>query len=89
MSKSNSLYMSELEKAHETTEKGFRDTPVRFFTWGSDPDQDEEELDEGAFNEVSEAEFLEAEGVIEYERHTVFENGCSQICLTKNPFGKG
>lgn len=33
--------------------------------------------------EVSEGEFLEYEGQISYERHTVRENGCSQICLTK------
>lgn len=33
--------------------------------------------------EVSESEFLEYEGQISYERHTVRENGCSQICLTK------
>lgn len=33
--------------------------------------------------EVSEGEFLAYEGQISYERHTVRENGCSQICLTK------
>lgn len=38
--------------------------------------------------EVDEDEFLEAEGTIEYERHTVFQNGVSQICLTKNPFAE-
>jgi hypothetical protein len=58
-----------------------KDINVRFFAWDS-----EAEENEGDFVEVGEAEFLEAEGVIEYERHTVFENGCSQICLTKNPF---
>lgn len=26
------------------------------------------------------------DGEIEYQRHTVFNNGVSQICLTKNPF---
>ena len=38
--------------------------------------------------EVDEDEFLEAEGTIEYKRHTVFQNGVSQICLTKNPFAE-
>ena len=33
--------------------------------------------------EVSETEFLEHEGRISYQRHTIRENGCSQICLTK------
>lgn len=33
--------------------------------------------------EVSEREFMNADGEITYERHTVFENGVSQICLTK------
>lgn len=33
--------------------------------------------------EVSETDFLEYEGRISYERHTIRENGCSQICLTK------
>ena len=33
--------------------------------------------------EVSEAEFIEYDGAITYERHTVRENGASQICLTK------
>lgn len=36
--------------------------------------------------ECTELEFLEATGKIEYERHSVFENGVNQICLTKNPF---
>lgn len=34
--------------------------------------------------EVNEGEFLDADGVIEYERHTVHANGVSQVCLTKN-----
>lgn len=58
-----------------------RDLPVRFFSY--DPEADGEK---GDFIEVNEAEFLNAEGVIEYERHTIFANGCAQICLTKNPF---
>jgi hypothetical protein len=33
--------------------------------------------------EVSEREFIDAEGEITYERHKLSENGVSQICLTK------
>ncbi len=33
--------------------------------------------------EVSEREFMAADGEITYERHTVSDNGVSQICLTK------
>lgn len=33
--------------------------------------------------EVDEHQFLSAEGKISYERHTVAENGVSQICLSK------
>lgn len=33
--------------------------------------------------EVDEHEFLDAEGEISYKRHTVAENGVSQICLSK------
>jgi hypothetical protein len=35
--------------------------------------------------EISESQFLELKGAITYERHTVFNNGCSQICLTIEP----
>jgi hypothetical protein len=50
---------------------------VRFFVVDSEWD------DESDIREVSEREFLEAEGQITYERHTVRENGAAQICLTK------
>jgi hypothetical protein len=33
--------------------------------------------------EVDESDFLKADGRITYERHTVRENGCAQVCLTK------
>ena len=52
--------------------------PIRFFIF--DPEQDYELV------ECLEGKFLEAEGKIEYERHTMFENGVNQVCLTKNPF---
>lgn len=55
---------------------------VRFFMWDADAGG-------GDMIECTEQDFLEAEGEIEYERHTVRENGCSQICLTKNPFSNG
>ena len=50
---------------------------IRFFIYDiedNEPDQ----------KEVNEAEFLEFDGVIDYERNTVFSNGVNQICLTKN-----
>lgn len=54
----------------------FATIPVRFFV----VDYESEEVD---IVEVSEHEFLKAEGLITYERHTKRENGASQICLTK------
>ena len=58
-------------------------TNIRFFICDVD-------LDDGTsghgITEVEEREFLDAEGVIEYERDTVFENGVDQVCLTKNLF---
>lgn len=57
--------------------KGFKmNINVRFFVLDYD-------LDEPDIVECSESEFLEHEGAITYERHTVRENGVSQICLTK------
>jgi hypothetical protein len=50
--------------------------PVRFFIY----DIEAEELD---IIETNETTFLETTGEIEYERHTVFASGVSQICLTK------
>lgn len=49
---------------------------VRFFIWDEDADD---------YVECGEGDFKLATGTIEYERHTVRENGVSQICLTKNP----
>lgn len=57
----------------------FATIPVRFFV----VDYEGEEVD---LLEVNEHEFLEAEGKITYERHTVRENGASQIVLTKGFF---
>jgi hypothetical protein len=54
----------------------FSTIPVRFFV----VDYETEDAD---IVEVSEHDFLKAEGPISYERHTVRENGTAQICLTK------
>lgn len=51
--------------------------PVRFFKY------DYNENNEVDTIEISEKEFLNTDGEIQYERHTVFENVVSQICLTK------
>lgn len=56
--------------------------PVRFFIYDYDANEGE-----GDIIEVDENAFLEAQGEIDYERHTVFANGVSQICLTKEPRG--
>jgi hypothetical protein len=53
---------------------------VRFFVM----DYESDPVD---LRECSEREFLENTDPITYERHTVRENGCSQICLTKMPKG--
>lgn len=53
---------------------------VRFFAYYVSQETDELEL-----TEISEQDFLldVSEGsTVEYERHTVRENGVSQICLT-------
>ena len=34
--------------------------------------------------EINEIEFLNTDGLIQYERNTIFDNGVRQICLTKN-----
>lgn len=60
-------------------DKGFKNMNVRFFIY----DSENAELD---IIEVDETDFKCAEGHIEYKRNTVFENGVSQICLTKNPY---
>lgn len=51
---------------------------VRYFVMDYDTSDGEFDL-----IEVDEQKFLENEGQISYERHTVSENGVSQICLSK------
>jgi len=53
---------------------------VRYFIVDYDSEDDVLQWD---IVEVSERAFLAAEGEITYERHTMCENGVSQICLTK------
>lgn len=53
-----------------------KDTPVRFFMW----DEDEDDI-----VECTEYDFEQADGVIEYIRHTMHDNGVNQVCLTKVP----
>lgn len=50
---------------------------VRFFKYDFN---EENEVD---IIETTEADFLNCEGEIQYERDTIFQNGVSQICLTK------
>lgn len=51
--------------------------PVRYFIVDYD-------LDDGPdLVEVDSHEFAKADGAIKYERHTMFQNGCDQVCLTK------
>ena len=58
--------------------KDFANIPVRFFVVDIDPETEEEDL-----FEVEEQVFLAHPGEISYYRSTVWENGVSQIELTK------
>ncbi len=58
--------------------KGFTNIPVRFFVVDIDHETEETDL-----FEVDEQAFLEHHGEITYYRSTVYENGVSQIELTK------
>ena len=51
---------------------------VRFYIVEWDEEQQEHDI-----LEVGEDEFKHHPGTIDYERHTIRENGVSQICLTK------
>ena len=65
------------------TSKGLTMThKIRYFIYDEELDLQD---DEDPIKEVEEREFLEFEGDIIYERHTVRENGCAQVCLTKYP----
>ena len=58
--------------------KGFANIPIRFFVVDIDPETEEE----GLF-EVGEQAFLAHPGEIDYYRATMWEDGVSQIELTK------
>lgn len=72
--------MIDLETERDALQEEIEDKerlPVRYFVIDYD-------LEDGPdIVEVDEAEFLAAEGSITYERHTMWANGCNQICLTK------
>jgi hypothetical protein len=61
-----------------------KDITIRFFCY--DTDEFSGELD---IVETDETTFLRLGGEITYERHTIFANGCDQVCLTTNAFLEG
>ena len=60
------------------TYDSFCEMSARFYVFGWDEEQQEHDI-----LEVSEDEFKRHPGTIDYERHTIRENGARQICLTK------
>ena len=60
------------------TYDSFCEMSVRFYVFGWDEEQQENDI-----LEVGEDEFKCHPGTIDYERNTVFQNGVRQICLTK------
>jgi len=44
------------------------------------------ELEEPDYIECSELEFIEYQGLIEYKRNSIRENGVNQICLLKSKY---
>ena len=72
--------ISELTKITKGVNKmqlGINKINVRFFIY------DEEAKDD--IVEVDELDFIECKFPLTYERYTMFDNGCNQICLTKSP----
>jgi hypothetical protein len=55
---------------------------IRYFIYDEELDLQD---DEDPIKEVDEREFIDFDGDITYERFTVRENGCAQVCLTKYP----
>lgn len=53
--------------------------PVRFFSYCINEECNAD------ICEISEVTFLSLRGVISYDRHTIFNNGVNQICLTIEP----
>ena len=54
---------------------------LRFFTYC----YNEDEIEPLDIVEITENQFINLKGVITYERHTMFENGVNQICLSIEP----
>lgn len=71
--------LDDAERERDTLEERLENAaaPVRYFVIDYDLEDGPEAI------EVREYEFTQAEGSITYERHTLFENGVDQICLTK------
>lgn len=71
--------LDDAQRERDNLEERLEDAPVpvRYFVLDYDLEDGPEIM------EVDEAEFLAAEGSITYERHTMWANGCNQICLTK------
>ena len=53
-------------------------TPIRFLVYDSI-----EAVSDSDIVGCDELGFLQFDGAISYERHTMFENGVDQVCLTK------
>ena len=69
--------IAELEAERDALAELADRLPVRYFMLDYD-------LEDGPdIVECDESEFMKAPGRIQYERHTVRENGVNQICLTK------
>lgn len=70
--------LEDITRAHDELEEKAGDLlPVRYFII------DYENEDGPELLEVSRYEWEREDGTITYERHTMHENGCNQICLTK------
>ena len=64
-------------------ELGINKINVRFFIY--DEEARDDDGGSGEIVEVDELDFIECKFPLTYERHTMFDNGCNQICLTKSP----
>ena len=62
-------------------EIGKMDIPTRYFISAYITNEYNEPIIDHV--EATESEFLQADGDIHYERHTIHMNGVAQICLTK------
>lgn len=58
-------------------ELGLKNMSVRFFVFDDET---------GDTKEVDELDFISYDGLTEYDRNSIRENGVSQVCLTKMPY---